>query len=915
MRFFILIIILVYGTLTANSQCVNPISTVIGNGNNFISVKKIIDFNKDGFNDIVAVSNSNIYIYFNDGFGDFSNKVKVNNNTYANTISKLLIADFDADGDYDIVWGLMPKWTEYYDLVYISKQVADNQFIESYTGISIETNAHYKKIDINNDGYLDILIDEANGPTIDANSNAIYRTLWFENDGEGNFGDENVLGNVINHNKMIVDFDGDGLDDILVLSGGIIYNEGGFDLFAVEYRNNGSGSFTSENWILEIEDGVFSKDYFAVDYDNDGDLDFLRTNYLNPFSSFKIRLYENEGNTFSERVLVDSIGTFVFEGLVDITNDGKPEIIFRKNGLYAFENVSNNEIGRQYLITDNESATNPFCYDFDNNGWNDFLFNTHTNYEKWRLRLALNNGANCTYGCTDIDACNYDENASVLDTTCVYTCYDCENVKNGNANVGTACDDGNPYTENDLYQEDCECVGDGIVNDCLDSEIHLFANEIALQNPIKLIDLNNDGYLDVVTLNKDSVERVDFWFQVENGDFEFLQGFIVDALYTNTKYHFADMDGDGDIDVGGIAWFEDDIFKIIVGENLGDEFELKLIDTDEPRACKAIFDDFNGDGVTDILMFNTSFSLAYPTPNKLTLYTNYGDISFYVEFAIFLDVNTVDIYYEDADKDGDKDIICSAYESVMYFEQLNGGFNFSSPIGLFGTLSPDPSDYDKVMALASLDANNRPDVFSTAGPSSCNLVTISVNEQDEGETYYHQVYDPANLEELLAYDVNKDGIDELFMSSGYSVSWIEADGMGHFSVPNGLQFVKNFDLMVFNDQDEDDDKDIVSIMQNDNGLYSLFWLENNCKFAAYGIIEPDIAIDESILIYPTIAHDVININSDNVKTVSVYNSNGQLVLNQKSNNQMFVGHLFSGRYLVRITYLNGNVETSSFIKI
>lgn len=40
------------------------------------------------------------------------------------------------------------------------------------------------------------------------------------------------------------------------------------------------------------------------------------------------------------------------------------------------------------------------------------------------------------------------------------SCTDCEGTPNGIAITGSACDDGNPDTENDTWNEDCECVGE-----------------------------------------------------------------------------------------------------------------------------------------------------------------------------------------------------------------------------------------------------------------------------------------------------------------------------------------------------------------------------------------------------------------------------------------------------------------------
>ena len=51
-------------------------------------------------------------------------------------------------------------------------------------------------------------------------------------------------------------------------------------------------------------------------------------------------------------------------------------------------------------------------------------------------------------GCTDMQSCNYNEEANVNDGSCLY--------------AGDTCDDENEFTENDAYTTECECIGDEI---------------------------------------------------------------------------------------------------------------------------------------------------------------------------------------------------------------------------------------------------------------------------------------------------------------------------------------------------------------------------------------------------------------------------------------------------------------------
>jgi len=69
-------------------------------------------------------------------------------------------------------------------------------------------------------------------------------------------------------------------------------------------------------------------------------------------------------------------------------------------------------------------------------------------------------------GCTDANACNFNEAAEKDDGSCNYE--DCLGRCGGNAVMGTACNDGDETTVNDTYNFACECIGISI-NGCLDA--------------------------------------------------------------------------------------------------------------------------------------------------------------------------------------------------------------------------------------------------------------------------------------------------------------------------------------------------------------------------------------------------------------------------------------------------------------
>lgn len=130
------------------------------------------------------------------------------------------------------------------------------------------------------------------------------------------------------------------------------------------------------------------------------------------------------------------------------------------------------------------------------------------------------------FGCTDETACNYNINAVCEDGTCIYPvgCEDCSGETDGTGvvvdtdddddgicndadpcpsnfgEVGDPCDDGNQYTENDVLQSDCSCLGDEFDTDgdgiTDNEEVNIYGTD-PLQD-----DTDGDGLTDGAEINQ-----------------------------------------------------------------------------------------------------------------------------------------------------------------------------------------------------------------------------------------------------------------------------------------------------------------------------------------------------------------------------------------------------------------------------
>jgi len=102
-------------------------------------------------------------------------------------------------------------------------------------------------------------------------------------------------------------------------------------------------------------------------------------------------------------------------------------------------------------------------------------------------------------GCTDASACNYNPNAVVDNGTCVPADCEgnCDGYYTGPAQPGTACDDGDPYTEYDTWTVDCYCFGQDIEFGCIDPSACNFDPNAGIDNGMCVLpdcEGNCDGY-------------------------------------------------------------------------------------------------------------------------------------------------------------------------------------------------------------------------------------------------------------------------------------------------------------------------------------------------------------------------------------------------------------------------------------
>jgi len=282
---------------------------------------------------------------------------------------------------------------------------------------------------------------------------------------------------------------------------------------------------------------------------------------------------------------------------------------------------------------------------------------------------------------------------------------------------------------------------DGYTGEVLGKQNYIFLNmdgdfenvpdwssmDFARTKSIQFLDVNKDGWLDLVAANGVGPEQIHLNL---NGDFSTESDIsIIDPLGSvgtdNGALDAADMDGDGDIDLLIGYTHTINLYKNS-GSYIGNSSSV-INDLTNALSSNQKLMDFDGDGNFDIMMGGTWGAL--PTSSGcgdcgvvINLVLNVGPSQLTSEVLNFTTNSTV-LGYElgDIDNDGDEDLIVKSGKLRVFLNQ-NGSFN---PIP-YWTSSADFGYYDKAL-LVDVNLDGFMDVAALSAALSGPSVGIYLN--------------------------------------------------------------------------------------------------------------------------------------------------------------------------------------------
>ena len=365
-----------------------------------ISNVEAVDLDKDGLMDIVVCdcrSNSINWIRQYPA-GVYTETVLTDG---LNAPAHVQVLDFDKDGDNDImvaVLGLLFPSNDKIGSVVILENDGTNHFIKHVVADKIARVSDVRAGDLNGDGKNDLAVAQFGYDD--------GETRWIENLGNWKFKShilQNLSGPI---NVVLDDIDKDGDLDIISL-----VSQEWEEIYC--FVNDGKGNFTSKLLYGSSNEDFGSSSIYVCDLNKDGKDDILYTNgdafdYIPPQGRpwHGIQWLENKGNlTFEFHRICNFIGAYNARP-VDINKDGKLDIfcvsafnLWDKPESQSFiwlENVGNMQFVMHNIANSPTHLITLEAADFNNDGQMDFVtggMHAYPPYDRMgRVTLWMNNG-------------------------------------------------------------------------------------------------------------------------------------------------------------------------------------------------------------------------------------------------------------------------------------------------------------------------------------------------------------------------------------------------------------------------------------------------------------------------------------------------------------------------------------------
>lgn len=709
------------------------------------------------------------------------------------------------------------------------------------------------------------------------------------------FGEVNTYYDVVT--VKYADIDGDGYEDIIIA-----------------YQNNITWhKFNSIHGVYgpvnNIATSLGTSSISVGDIDNDSDLDLIVA--TDGGQNNRIRWFENVNGNFTNLpnlVDINILQSAFNVHLVDIDTDGDLDIFFRDSHFRWFENLDGlGNFSTDYITISSTGGTVKDVKFADIDGDSDMdIVHAISNSVRWRE----NDGSG-----------NFSQSQTVSTTSSYY--YDSIDVSDldndGDLDVVAA-----GATRITRFRND----GQG---DFLGNYFHLANFAIYGTKEIKVADINNDGFKDIIFSPIEYNNNRLVYFKGTNpyGGLNTNETLITTDVDLGV-FDIADIDNDGDQDICvdaeantesainqyihtqqgnfqnavSINMVIDQPFDVCVSDfDMDNDLDLLIADDDRLSWLKnvnnsngefftqnsldigntfgrirAVADDVNGDSFDDIIYADNNYNVS------LLKNSNSGVFDAPIFIANLGDYPE-DLTLADMDNDADKDLVVRSEfgDKIVWFENLDGQGTFGNENTIVSVNNP--------TSIAVNDIDNDGDLDVVAAQNNNQIAWYeNVNGQATFGTAQIICSNCASVEIVRAQDIDNDNDIDIISVDNPNVRLYKNNGSGTFGNPNFIAATpyngSTINLEVA-DMDNDADGDVILIyngemrlLENTNGqgTYSQTVIDDNVAGRITGLALKDITSNGKL--------DIIYTSNSYPREIGVYKNLGVLG-NQISGNVLF----------------------------
>lgn len=742
--------------------------------------------------------------------------------SYSTNTLEIDIADIDADGYDDLLTNFG-----------VFRNEGNGSY--TYTGYGVNGASFNRAIDVNNDGYLDIILH--GGWSVPSTE----RITVLINDGVGNFLSPatypaGVYSGVSNYDKTIDfgDFNSDGFADIAAVG----YNTNQISILL----NNGDGTFGVS---VEYSTGSYPSSISVNDFDQDGFDDVAVTNATN----HNVSVFINNGDgTFAARVNY-SLSTYSWPlslESADLNGDSYPDIVATRQNLGQASVFLNNGDGTFAAKVDYQMQWNARKVRLldDNNDGSIDIFVMHDTVGM--ASIWHNNGDGTftlfkeiyTGGAKTIDVLDYDKDGYtdyLLPTNSGIFIGKIQRLAVSEPPLLRLYSSGRDVIqvegagEKQVFRVDGEgniTVGGSTSVTNQSFEVPAFYAPGNFVENVISADLNNDNIQDIVTSNRVTPGQISVY--ISNGDGTFDAQVDYATSSNPGRMNAVDLDNDNDLDIvanGG------SVFSVFI--NNGDGTFLPRVNYASGTNWQSYFstEDLNNDGFADVVRSNYQ-------AGSISVFINNGDGT----FAPKTDYNTGQLYInsliaKDIDNNNSIDVVVSSSSGIVVYSN-DGSGNFTQTQAI--------SSVSNILDLnvENLDTDNYADIV--VARSSGDLYFYTNNGSGIfNATPSILVIDPAvttnTLRDISLSDIDSDG-DKDILTTHYQSNYpnpsigviytILNNGSGVFLVDKSYQIgEKQTNQLDIHDIDNDSIQEVIVLC--DDGTYLIF--ENDGSGGLYDL--------------------------------------------------------------------------------